>query len=60
MKAARNARFSLGKQRDASIDDQLRQCERVAKPAGFFDEQFGRVECGENPFGAKLPCIGFA
>jgi hypothetical protein len=21
---------------------------------GFFDEQFGRVECAENPFGAKL------
>jgi hypothetical protein len=21
---------------------------------GFFDEQFGSVECAENPFGAKL------
>jgi hypothetical protein len=21
---------------------------------GFFDEEYGRVECAENPFGAKL------
>ncbi len=22
---------------------------------GFFDQEFGRVECAENPFGAKAP-----
>ena len=35
MKAALYARFSTEKQRDASIDDQFRECERVAKAAGL-------------------------
>ncbi len=35
MKAALYARFSTDKQRDASIDDQFRECERVAKSAGL-------------------------
>jgi site-specific DNA recombinase len=35
MKAALYARFSTEKQRDASIDDQFRECERVAKSAGL-------------------------
>jgi site-specific DNA recombinase len=35
MKAALYARFSTDKQRDASIDDQIRECERVAKSAGL-------------------------
>jgi DNA invertase Pin-like site-specific DNA recombinase len=35
MRAALYARFSTDKQRDASIDDQFRECERVAKAAGL-------------------------
>jgi site-specific DNA recombinase len=35
MKAALYARFSTDKQRDVSIDDQYRECERAAKAAGF-------------------------
>ena len=35
MKAALYARYSTDKQRDASIDDQFRECERVARAAGF-------------------------
>src|ERR1017187_6731654 len=35
MRAALYARFSTDKQRDASIDDQMRECERVAKAAGL-------------------------
>jgi site-specific DNA recombinase len=35
MKAALYARYSTDKQRDASIDDQFRECERVARSAGF-------------------------
>ncbi len=35
MKAAIYARFSTDKQRDASIDDQVRECERTAKAAGL-------------------------
>jgi site-specific DNA recombinase len=35
MKAALYARYSTDKQRDASIDDQFRECERVARTAGF-------------------------
>lgn len=35
MKAALYARFSTDKQRDASIDDQIRECERIAKSAGL-------------------------
>jgi site-specific DNA recombinase len=35
MRAAIYARFSTEKQRDASIDDQFRECERVARAAGF-------------------------
>ena len=35
MKAALYARYSTDKQRDASIDDQFRECERVAHAAGF-------------------------
>jgi DNA invertase Pin-like site-specific DNA recombinase len=35
MRAALYARFSTEKQRDASIDDQFRECERVAKAAGL-------------------------
>jgi site-specific DNA recombinase len=34
-RAAIYARFSTDKQRDASIDDQFRECERVAKTAGL-------------------------
>jgi len=34
MKAALYARFSTDKQRDASIDDQFRECERIAKSSG--------------------------
>jgi site-specific DNA recombinase len=35
MKAALYARYSTEKQRDASIEDQFRECERVARAAGF-------------------------
>lgn len=35
MRAALYARFSTEKQRDASIEDQYRECERVAKAAGL-------------------------
>ncbi len=35
MKAALYARYSTDKQTDASIDDQFRECERVARSAGF-------------------------
>src|ERR1700733_1058359 len=35
MKAALYARYSTDKQRDASIDDQFRECDRVAVAAGF-------------------------
>jgi len=35
MKAAIYARYSTDKQRDASIDDQFRACDRVARTAGF-------------------------
>jgi DNA invertase Pin-like site-specific DNA recombinase len=35
MKACLYARFSTDKQKDASIDDQFRECERVAKSAGL-------------------------
>ena len=35
MKAALYARYSTDKQRDASIDDQFRECDRVARIAGF-------------------------
>ena len=35
MKAALYARYSTDKQRDASIDDQFRECERAARTAGF-------------------------
>lgn len=35
MKAALYARYSDDKQRDASIDDQFRECERVARAAGL-------------------------
>lgn len=35
MKAVLYARYSTDKQRDASIDDQFRECERVARAAGF-------------------------
>jgi len=35
MKAAIYSRFSTEKQRDASIDDQIRECERVARAAGL-------------------------
>jgi site-specific DNA recombinase len=35
MKAALYARYSTDKQRDASIDDQFRECDRVARAAGF-------------------------
>jgi site-specific DNA recombinase len=35
MKAALYARYSTDKQRDASIDDQFRECDRVAIAAGF-------------------------
>ena len=35
MKAAIYARFSTDKQKDASIEDQVRECERVAKSAGL-------------------------
>jgi site-specific DNA recombinase len=35
VKAALYARFSTDKQRDASIEDQFRECERVAKSAGL-------------------------
>jgi len=35
MKAALYARFSTDKQRDASIDDQFRECERIAKSSGL-------------------------
>jgi site-specific DNA recombinase len=34
-RAALYARFSTDKQRDASIEDQFRECERVAKAAGL-------------------------
>ena len=34
-RAALYARFSTEKQRDASIDDQYRECERVAQASGF-------------------------
>ena len=34
-RAAVYARFSMDKQRDASIEDQFRECERVAKAAGL-------------------------
>ncbi len=42
MKAALYARFSTDKQRDASIDDQFRECERVAEAAGL--KVVGRFE----------------
>ena len=42
MKAAIYARFSTDRQRDASIDDQFRECARVAKAAGL--EIVGRFE----------------
>jgi site-specific DNA recombinase len=35
VKAALYARYSTDKQRDASIDDQFRECDRVAAAAGF-------------------------
>ena len=35
MKAALYARYSTDKQRDASIDDQFRECERVSRAASF-------------------------
>lgn len=35
MKAAMYARYSTDKQRDASIDDQFRECERVCHSIGF-------------------------
>jgi site-specific DNA recombinase len=35
VKAALYARYSTDKQRDASIDDQFRECDRVARAAGF-------------------------
>src|ERR1700722_20249858 len=35
VKAALYARFSTEKQRDASVDDQFRECERAAKSAGL-------------------------
>src|SRR3984957_7604723 len=35
MKAALYARYSTDMQRDASIDDQFRECDRVARTAGF-------------------------
>ena len=35
MKACLYGRYSTDKQRDASIDDQFRECERVAKSAGL-------------------------
>jgi site-specific DNA recombinase len=35
MKAALYARFSTDRQRDASIEDQFRECERAAKAAGL-------------------------
>jgi hypothetical protein len=35
MRAALYARFSTERQRDASIEDQFRECERVAKAAGL-------------------------
>ena len=35
MKTAIYSRFSTEKQRDASIDDQVRECERAAKGAGL-------------------------
>ncbi len=35
MKAAIYARYSTDKQRDASIEDQVRECERVARAGGF-------------------------
>lgn len=35
MKAALYARYSTDMQRDASIDDQFRECDRVARAAGF-------------------------
>ena len=35
MKAAHYARYSTDKQRDASIDDQFRECDRVSRAAGF-------------------------
>lgn len=35
MRAALYARFSTDKQRDTSIDDQMRECERVARAAGL-------------------------
>jgi len=41
-RAAIYARFSTDKQRDASIDDQFRECERVAKAAGL--EIVGRFQ----------------
>src|SRR5260221_12989761 len=35
MKAALYARYTTDMQRDASIDDQFRECDRVARTAGF-------------------------
>jgi site-specific DNA recombinase len=35
MKAALYARYSTDKQRDASIEDQFRECERVCRSVGF-------------------------
>ena len=35
MRAALYARFSTDRQRDASIEDQFRECERIAKAAGL-------------------------
>jgi site-specific DNA recombinase len=35
MKAALYSRFSTDRQRDASIEDQVRECERAAKSAGL-------------------------
>lgn len=35
MKAALYARFSTDRQRDASIEDQFRECERISKAANF-------------------------
>jgi len=35
MKAALYARFSIEKQREASIEDQFRECERIAERDGL-------------------------
>jgi site-specific DNA recombinase len=42
IKAALYARYSTDRQRDASIDDQFRECDRVARTAGF--DVVGRFE----------------